>query len=107
MNKKLLVAFLVIIVMGGVSLLLLKLHSVEIVQAVVVNAVIQKAPEGYDQDRIRKVFNNALAQAEKGGNSAGYLDKLQKMFHSLEKRQYLEQEEMDNLLADFETEPQQ
>ena len=107
MNKKLLVAFLVVVVCGLVSLLFLKIHTVEIVHAVVVNAVIQKAPEGYDKGRIRKVFDDALVKSEEGRYSDTYLDKLQKMFHSLEKRQYLENEEMDDLLADFEMEKQQ
>ena len=102
MNKKLLVVFLVFVLSGLLSLLLLRSHKVELVHAVVVNSVIQKAPEEYDRERIRKVFNQALQRAEEEGSGASYLARLQRRFHSLEKRQYLATEEMDRLLAEFE-----
>jgi len=99
MNRKLLIALLIVLMAGLLSLWLLKAHTVEIIHAVVVNSVIQKAPEGYDRDTIKEVFDNALIRAEKGGYSDRYLEKLKEVFRSLEKRQYLEREEMDELLA--------
>jgi len=102
MNRKLLGAFLLVVFFGLCFLLLLKINKVEIVHAVVVNAVVQKAPEGYDQERIKKVFGAALERAQAEGTGDRYLDRLQKRFHSLEKRQYLDKDEMDRLLAEFE-----
>ncbi len=99
MNKKLLAAFAVVLLAGVLFLLVLKSYTVEIVHAVVVNAVVQKAPEGYDQAKIVKVFDDALARAEQGGSRDRYLVELQEVFRNLEKRQCLEPEEMDGLLA--------
>ena len=104
MNKKLVAAFSVILMAGLLFLLVLKSYTVEIVHAVVVNAMVQKAPEGYDPEEIKRVFDNALAHADKGDYRQSYLERMQKLFHSLEKRQYLEHEEMDGLLAGFKTE---
>ena len=99
MNKKLLAAFAVVLLTGVLFLLVLKSYTVEIVHSVVVNAVVQKAPEGYDQAKIVKAFDDALAHAEQGVSRDRYLVELQEVFRSLEKRQYLEPEEMDGLLA--------
>ena len=99
MNKKLLAAFAVVLLAGVVVLLVLKSYTVEIIHSVVVNAVVQKAPECYDRAKIVKVFDDALARAEQGGSRDRYLIELQEVFRSLEKRQYLEPEEMDGLLA--------
>ena len=101
MNKRLLLLVSAVLVTGLLLLMVLKSYTVEIVHAVVVNAVVQKAPEGYDQDKIRGVFDEALAQADKGEYRDRYLGELQEVFHSMEKRQYLEPEEMDRLLAEF------
>ena len=94
-------AFAVLLIAGLAALLALKSHTVEIVHAVVVNYLVQKAPEGYDQERIKLVLNGALVRAEKGGYSDRYLERLKKVFQSLEKRQALETGEMDKLLAEF------
>ena len=99
MNRKLLAVFGVILLAGVLFLLVLKSYTVEIVHLVVVNAVVQKAPDGYDQAKIEKVFNDALVRADQGGSRDRYLVELQEIFRSLEKRQYLEPEEMDGLLA--------
>ncbi len=104
MNKSLVAAVSVLLIAGLLFLLVLKSYSVEIVHAVVVNALVQKAPEGYDLEKIRRVFNNALVRAENENTRESYLRDIQKVFHSLEKRQYLEPEEMDGLLAGFKTE---
>jgi hypothetical protein len=104
MNKTLVAAVSILLITGLLFLLVLKSYTVEIVHSVVVNALVQKAPEGYDQEKIRRVFNNALARAEKEDSKEIYLKEIQRVFHSLEKRQYLEPEEMDGLLAGFNKE---
>jgi len=104
MNKKLLVAFSTVMMTGLLFFSVLKSYTVEIVHAVVVNALVQKAPEGYDQGKIRGVFDDALARADKGDSRDRYLGELQEVFHSLEKRQYLEPVEIDGLLADLNKE---
>jgi hypothetical protein len=104
MNKSLVAAVSVLLIAGMLFLLVLKSYTVEIVHAVVVNALVQKAPEGYDLEKIRRVFNNALARAENEGARESYLKEMQRIFHSLEKRQYLEPDEMDRLLAGFNKE---
>jgi hypothetical protein len=101
MNKRLLLLVSAVLVTGLLLLMVLKSYTVEIVHAVVVNAVVQKAPEGYDQVKIRGVFDDALALADEGEYRDRYLGELQEVFHSMEKRQYLESEEMDRLLAEF------
>ena len=100
-SKKLLTVLVVVLMAGAFSLWFLKAHSLEIVHAVVVNALVQKAPEGYDQEKIKRVLNEALARAENQGSRERYLEELQTVFHNLEKRQYLETEEMDRLMRRF------
>lgn len=101
MSKKLVIAFAALLIAGLAGLLILKSHTVEIVHVVVVNALVHKAPEGYDLERIRLVLDGALARAEQGGYSDRYLERLKKVSHNLEKRQFLEPGEMDELLAEF------
>lgn len=100
-SKKLLAVLIIVMMAGAFSLWFLKAHSLEIVHAIVVNALVQKAPEGYDEDKVKRVMNQAFARTEDQETRDRYLEKLQTVFHNLEKRQYLETDEMDRLLAGF------
>jgi hypothetical protein len=101
MNRRLLIVLAVILAAGLLSLLALKLYTVEIVHSVVINALMQKAPLDYDHDQIKRVFDQALGRYKAEGHTEKYLERLQKTFHNLEKRQYLERREMDRLLAEY------
>lgn len=83
---------------GIASLALLRYYSNDIIHAVVVNAVIQKAPEDYPESEIRTVFNQRFARAQERGEVQRYMDLIKELSHHLEKTQRLEKEEVDRLL---------
>lgn len=98
----------VLLFLGGVFLLgllsalwALRSYTVEFVHPVVVNAVIQKAPEDYPSGEIRNRFATALRQANDEGEREEYLQHLLALAQRLEKRQRLETREVDQILRDL------
>lgn len=89
-------------VLGGGALLTLKMYSVEIIHTVVMNALVQKAPDGYDKGRIGGSFERALKEARRTGAEQEYLDRLMVVSQRLEKVQHLEGHEIEELLSQVE-----
>lgn len=98
MRRRMLIAMALILILGLAALVVLHHYSVEIVNAVVANAVVQKAPEGYPVRRIRETFAERLNQAERRGTQEQYLFELERLSQRLEKVQWLEADEVDQLL---------
>ncbi len=98
MRKRLLIMLAVITALGITGLVLLRSHAVEIVNAVVENAVIQKAPDGYPTDRIREAFDSSLRTAQQDGTTQQHLDQLKALSHRVEKVQRLDSEEVDEMI---------
>ena len=101
MRKRLLIVMGIVVVLGIGALLILRSQALEIVHAVVENAVIQKAPEGYPADRIRDAFESSLRTAQRDGTTQQYLEKLKVLSHRIEKVQRLERAELDELITDL------
>jgi hypothetical protein len=97
-SKKIYILAVVIALCGIAALAVLKLYSDDIVHAVVVNAVIQKAPEDYSETEIRTVFNQRLVRAQRQGEVQEYMDLLKDLSHHLEKIQRLDKGEVDKVL---------
>jgi hypothetical protein len=91
----------IVVVLGIGALLILRSQAVEIVHAVVENAVIQKAPEGYPTDRIHEAFESSLRTAQREGTTQQYLEELKVLSHRIEKVQRLEKIEVDELIIDL------
>lgn len=104
MKSRTLVLVGVILLTGIAALTYLKSYSLQLVHAVVVNAVIQKAPEEYDRSRIEEVFERRLKNAlNSQEEKRQYLERLKRIFHRLEKRQRLETYELDAILQSLES----
>lgn len=87
---------------GIAALLTLKSYSLDLMHAVVVNYVQQKAPEGYPESRIDAVFSERFRRAKALGGEEAYAEQLSQIFQRIEKTQVLEKEEVDELLKEVE-----
>ena len=80
------------------SMLLLRYYEVDLVHTIVLNAVIQKAPEGYPGQEISKVFAAARQRAERNNRKEFYVQELFSFSRRLEKIQLLSKDELEELL---------
>ena len=96
-TSTLIVLGLLIAVSSG-SLFLLRTYQLDLVHTIVVNAVTQKAPQGYPVQRIRKTFSEARSKAEKNNRGERHLEQLLKISQRLEKIQFLTEEGVQELL---------
>lgn len=92
----LVLAFALLVAAGAV--IYLKLHAVEIINAVVLNAVIQRLPESYPPDTVREAFCDRLRSADTPEKRAHYLELLKEVSLRIEKVQHLESAEVDEIL---------
>lgn len=80
------------------SILLLRYYEVDLVHTIVLNAVIQKAPQGYPRQEISQAFAAARRRAEQDNREDAYLEELFSFSRRLEKIQLLSSEELEELL---------
>ncbi len=80
------------------SMLLLRYYEVDLVHTIVLNAVIQKAPEGYPRQEISQAFAVARQRAEEENREGAYLEELFSFSRRLEKIQLLSRDELEELL---------
>jgi hypothetical protein len=104
MSKRTYIILGVLALLGVISLLVLRSYSLEIVQSVVMNAVIQKAPADFSKERIRQTFARSYFAAVGEGRKSDYLEKLSALSHRLEKIQELETEEVETILENLSKE---
>ncbi len=88
-----------ILLFGVVSLWLLNRYKLPLVQAVVENAVIQKAPEDFPKAEIRQTFAEYSRLAVQLGREDQYLERLLDASRRLEKVQKLDNQEVRELLS--------
>ncbi len=82
------------------SILLLRYYEVALVHTIVLNAVIQKAPEGYPRQKISQAFAAARQRAEEDNREGAYLEELFSFSRRLEKIQLLSRNELEELLGE-------
>ncbi|TDI18429.1 MAG: hypothetical protein E2P05_00515 [Acidobacteria bacterium] len=80
------------------SILLLRYYEVDLVHTIVLNAVIQKAPQGYPRQEISQAFAAARRRAKQDNREEAYLEELFSFSRRLEKIQLLSSEELEELL---------
>lgn len=100
MKRKGWVAALGVLGLFLLSVLVLRLYRLELVHHVVVNALIQKAPQGFPQDRIRHAFDAARDTSRRQSGEQRYLDYLLALSQQLEKVQHLSAQEVEAILEE-------
>ena len=80
------------------SMLLLRYYELDLVHTIVLNAVIQKAPQGYPRQEISQAFAAARRRAEQDNREEAYLEELFSFSRRLEKIQLLSRDELEELL---------
>ncbi len=83
--------------LGGALLLGLKSYQLDLIHYVIVNAMLEKAPEE-SASEIRAVFEQALQRAEAEDKEEVYLKKLLALSQRLEKVQKLKPENVGKML---------
>ncbi len=94
------ISLLLLILVG--AMLLLRSYRLDLIQNVVVTALIQKAPENYSRQEIKRSFQSALGRAESRGREQAYLEQLLQVSQRLEKVQQLGKAEIDQLLESID-----
>lgn len=94
-------AFLIVIFVG--AMLLLRSYKFDLVQSVVLNSVLQKAPQDYPMAKIRRVFEAARQKAEIEQREQEHLEKLLALSQRLEKVQQLGEDELADVLGTLAT----
>lgn len=85
------------LVFFAASVAVLRLYQTDLIQSVVVNAMVQKAPPG-EEERIRRTFAQARSQARREDRQEEYLRALFAVSQRLEKTQKIDQEQLDEFL---------
>ena len=75
-KKSTIITLVILLLLFAGSLLLLGYYELDLVHAVVVNAVIQKAPEGYSEQRIEQAFAAARRRAVRENRREAYIVKI-------------------------------
>jgi len=104
MKRTTIIAAAVIVVLGIGFMLGLNRYKLVLIQTIVENAVIQKAPAGHSQEQIRRAFDEHYRKAGQMDREDEYLDRLLKASQRLEKIQHLESDEVDQLLMHLDPE---
>jgi hypothetical protein len=92
---------LIAILLMLVSAIVLRMYRLDLIEVVVENALIQKAPGNIPEGRIREELHQARARAERAGEEEAYLDLLLRKSQRLEKIQYVTEAEMQEILDEF------
>lgn len=101
-KKSTIITLVILLLLFAGSLLLLGYYELDLVHAVVVNAVIQKAPEGYSEQRIEQAFAAARQRAVRENRREAYIELLFLLSQQLEKLQLLSVDELEQLLEKVE-----
>lgn len=99
MKKRTLVVLGLVAAVGLAALLLLQIYKLELIHAIVVNAVAQKAPSDYPAESIHSDFEKALRKARREGRQEEFLRQLLTLSQRIEKVQRLSAQEVDSIRA--------
>ncbi len=99
-KKSTIIILVILLSIFAGSMLLLRYYEVALVHTIVLNAVIQKAPEGYPRQEISQAFAAARQRAEEDNRERAYLEELFSFSRRLEKIQLLSRNELEELLGD-------
>ncbi|RPI28268.1 MAG: hypothetical protein EHM61_05775 [Acidobacteria bacterium] len=102
MRKRTIVAAVLVLGFGIFLIWGLSKYKLVLIQSIVENAVVQKAPSGYSETRIRQAFKEHFAHAWSSERENIYLDRLLQASQRLEKVQTLKASQVDQLLEDLD-----
>lgn len=105
MKKSTLLIMAMLLAVFLASMLFLRSYKLYIVQTVVVDAVIQRAPEDYPRHRIEETFQNARLQAGLEKREQAYLERLLRLSQRLEKVQHIREQDLNDLLESMSRPP--
>ncbi len=77
---------------------ILRIYTLDLIQVVVLQTVIQKSPQNYPVGDIRKTFSRARLSVVTKEDEGFYLERLLNLSQRLEKVQFLTLEELESLL---------
>ena len=97
-KKSTIIILVTLLSISAGSILLLRYYEVDLVHTIVLNAVIQKAPQGYPRQEISQAFAAARRRAEQDNREEAYLEELFSFSQRLEKIQLLSRAELEELL---------
>ncbi len=97
-KKSTIIILVTLLSISAGSVLLLRYHEVDLVHTIVLNAVIQKAPQGYPRQQISQAFAAARRRAAQDNREEAYLEELFSFSRRLEKIQLLSRDELEELL---------
>ena len=103
LKKSTIAAVVILLALLAGSMLLLRNYELDLIHPVVVNTVLQKAPEEYSSNRVRSAFAAARLRAEREGRERTYLEGLVALSQRLEKLQFLSRAEIDEILRELES----
>lgn len=83
-------------------MVLLRSYELDLVHTVVVNTLIQKAPQGYPTQQIETTFAAARRKVEGEDRKQAYLEELFALSQRLEKIQRLSESELEEILRSLE-----
>lgn len=98
MRKSTLIILALLLGLGVCSLLLLRAYKLDLLHTVVMNAVLQKAPQGYSREEIREAFRQARRRAEAEEAQEEYVTELLGISQRLEKIQLLNEKDLREFL---------
>ncbi len=99
LRKRLAVVLAVGLLGAAAAFVYLRLHALEMIHAVVLNAVIQRLPDGYPLERVQEAFQARLQAADTPEERDLYLEQLKELSLQIEKVQYLDAGEVDDILS--------
>ena len=97
-KKSTIIILVTLLSISAGSMLLLRYYEVDLVHTIVLNAVIQKAPQGYPRQQISQAFAAARRRAAQDNREEAYLEELFSFSRRLEKSQLLSRAELEELL---------
>jgi len=101
MTKRSYIILALLAAVGIAGLLAVQSHQLDLIQYIVVHALIQKAPGDFSSAEIEEVFEQSLSNARAQDRETEYLRSLIRLSQRLEKLQDIERSEVEELLAEF------
>ncbi len=98
MKRGLRISMALLIVLGVTALVGLRIYRLDLIEHIVVNAVIQKSPPSFPRQKIRESFRHARRVADEKHQDSLYLEFLLGLSAHLEKVQSLEEGELKELV---------
>lgn len=101
MTKRTYITLGILATVGVVSLLLLRSYELELVQNIVLHALIQKSPAGVSDAEIERLFQRSLTLARLQQRESEYMADLIRLSQKLEKLQSIDEPGLRQLLSTF------